>query len=150
MLPALASTSDLSARLPAGLSTDALARAQAALDDASAMIRAEVGQDWVDDEGALDGVPDVAVTICLACAKRVIDNPDGATSRTIDGYAEAFANASSDVYLTASERRMLQRLRPASGVWTLATTRSDLETDTIYADVIGTTEKMPITDGPGW
>ncbi len=62
------------------------ARAQAALDDASAIIRSVAGEDWLTDAGVLETVPDVVVSVTLAVARRLYENPSGFTSETIGGY----------------------------------------------------------------
>ena len=59
--PTLASLQQLDARFPGGLSDDDTNRALAALDDASAWIRSEAGEDWLDDDGNLETVPAVIV-----------------------------------------------------------------------------------------
>ncbi len=131
VLPAFASTDDLSARLPGGLSDDDLTRAEAALSDASALIRAEAGKTWVDDLLALSGVPDVVVSITIAAARRALTNPDGVTSESVQDYSRAFAatSASADIYLTRGEKSLVRRAAGGTGLWTLSTTRSDVGGD---------------------
>nr|MBP9053017.1 hypothetical protein [Ilumatobacteraceae bacterium] len=76
--PALAQLADLEARM--GVVADE-ARARAALDDASALIRSEAGaEDWLDDDGNLEVVPSIVVTVCCKVAQRVLTNPDGVTN----------------------------------------------------------------------
>src|ERR1041384_3753744 len=115
-VPALASIADFEARLPGSLADSDMARAWAALDDASAWIRAEAGEDWLDDDNVLESVPGAIVAICVAVARMVFDNPGGATPESVDGYSYNRANASSDVFLTASERRMIRRALGRSGL----------------------------------
>lgn len=76
---------DLSA-LEDRMTVDDTNRALAALDDASAFVRAAAGADWVDAEGNLDAVPAVVVAVTLAVARRLYENPDGFESETIGDY----------------------------------------------------------------
>lgn len=129
-LPAFASIEDLEARM--GPMSDP-ARAQAALDDASALIRAEAGETWVDDDGTLAAdVPGVLLTICCKAARRSLANPDGVTSESIEDYSVSFGNTSPDVYLTKAERAMVRRAAGRNSVGTLATSRGNLETAAVY------------------
>lgn len=141
MLPALATLEQLADRL--GMAVDELneARAQAALDDASVLVRSETGFTWVDAEGELiEDVPDIAVAICLAVAKRAYENPSGATQKTVGDVSVTYPETSA--YLTLDERRVLSRLRSTGALWTIATTRGD-EMETTYIDVVGQDEPMP-------
>lgn len=125
MLPPLASIEQFDSRLPGGLSTVDGARAEATLEDASALVRAEAGQTWVDDAGELTDVPDICVSITLAAAKRAFVNPDMLRSEAIQDYQVAFGSSSPDVYLTKAERDLIRRAVGRAGLWTLSTTRSD-------------------------
>jgi len=136
MLPAFASFLELDARIPGGIADEDVERAQAALDDASTLIRAEASQNYVDDQGALT-LPagadawraDVLVRVCLSAARRQLDNPDGISQEALGAYSVQQANASSDVYLTTAERRDVRRAAKKTGVTTVSTTRSDLASD---------------------
>lgn len=147
-LPALADLADLAARLPGGIGNDDEPRAQAALDDASALIRAETGETWVtdDDPPTLDAVPGVAVTICVAAAKRAFVNPDGVAQESLDGYSTSYRNDSSDVYLTRAERRLLGKLS-AVGLGVQRLTRADehgaLDTRNVGVGVSATSTEFP-------
>jgi hypothetical protein len=146
MLPPFASLDDLEQRL--GPAADA-ARAVAALEDASALIRAEAGQTWV-TEGVLDeDTPAILAVVCLAVARRVIENPNGVASETLGDASVSYENASGDVYLTAGEKRLVRRAAGVSG----AMGSIDLEIGTpgwsgevIY--VAGQDEPMPFTYEP--
>jgi len=109
-LPALVSLEEFAARL-GGIAAADEERAQAALDDASALIRVEAGtEDWVDDEGALETVPDVVVAVCVAVAGRAFRNPDGLRSEQIGTYSVSYGDTTSTaVYLTAADRRIIRR-----------------------------------------
>jgi len=127
MLPAFASIDDLEARM--GSVVDA-ARAQTALEDASAEIRAYTRRSWATDgelalpTGTEAWKADVLVKVCCSIARRVLENPEGFSQESIGSFSHSAANASNDVYLTASERRDLQSVIGTGGLWTLATTRS--------------------------
>lgn len=115
-LPALVSLDDFALRL-GGLAAADEDRAQAALDDASALIRAEAGtEDWVDDDGGLEEVPDVIVAICAAVAIRAFRNPDGVRQEQIGNYSVSYADTSTAVFLTEGERRIIRRAVGVSGL----------------------------------
>jgi hypothetical protein len=125
-LPAFASTDDLDAR---GVDVSNLVRAQTALDDASAVIRLEANTSWV-VEGAVDFgdladyLQDAIVTVCISVARRVLENPDGAESMTLGDASVSLANSSNDIYLTASERKIIRR---ASGRGSIGSIRLEGE-----------------------
>lgn len=125
-LSALASLDQLRTRIPGGIEADDEERAQAALDDASALIRAEAHQTW-DTE-----IPDVAVTVCLAAARRAMVNPDGVTEEALDGFSTTYRNDSADVYLTQNERRLVNQASGRTGVGVLPTTRATASPDVPY------------------
>lgn len=126
-LPAFARVEDLAARRPGGVLEGDRPRAQAALDDASTLIRTEVGKDWVNETDptklAAD-VPAIFLTVACHAAKRAIDNPEGVQSEALaQGYSASYANSSSDVYLTKAETAKVRKGAGLSNVWTLPTTR---------------------------
>lgn len=129
MLPPLATIDQFDARLPGGLSTGDSARAEATLEDASALVRAEAGLTWVDDAGDLTEVPDIIVSVTLAAAKRAFVNPDMLRSEAIQDYQASFGSSSPDVYLTKAERDLIRRAVGRPGLWTLSTTRTDAAGD---------------------
>jgi hypothetical protein len=111
MLPAFAIVTDLAARVPGGIAPADVERAQAALDGAAALIRAEAGRDWADDFADLPlRYQDVIEKICVAAALRSFLNPVGATQSTVGDVSLSYANASADVYLTAAERAVIARI----------------------------------------
>lgn len=116
LLPALVSLDDFALRV-GGISAADEDRAQAALDDASALIRAEAGTEtWVDDDGALEAVPDVIVAVCVAAAIRAFRNPDGVRTESIGTYSVAYADTSTAVFLTEGERRIIRRAAGLTGI----------------------------------
>lgn len=87
-------------------------RAQAALDDASALIRNVANLTWVDDEGVLlDTVPDIVVAICLAVAIRAYRNTDGVKQASVGDVSVTYGADSSGaaVFLTREERKAINR-----------------------------------------
>lgn len=148
-LPALASLEALSDRTPGGIGEDDETRAQAALDDASALIRAEAGDDWVTDDDPPeldeDALPDVVVTVCCAAARRALVNPDGVTQESLDGYSTSYRNDSADVYLTKAERRLVRSAAGRGGLWAQPTTRGHPDVAEVLAPVgsVTTSDEFP-------
>lgn len=135
------------------------ARAQAALDDASSLIRDEAGKSWVDDEGAL-ALPtgtdawraDTLVRVCCSAARRSLENPEGISQESLGSYSASMTNASSDVYLTSGERRSVKRAAGKGSIGAIPVTRGPLETgacgDTVYLPVSPAGQDIPFTYGP--
>lgn len=94
-----------------------LARAQAALEDASALVRAEAGKTWLDEDGLVTA-PAQVVTIVIKASLREYKNPDGFTSEQMGDYSYRTDNAGG-VYLTEDERRIVRDAAGASaaGIW---------------------------------
>ena len=115
---------EFSDRIPDGIAQEDTARAFAMLADASTLVRAEGVSEWT-----IDDAPDIAKMACMSAAKRAFLNPDGVTNLALDGASAGFANASSDIYLTAAERRAIHKAAGLAGVWTLGTTRTDADYD---------------------
>jgi hypothetical protein len=132
-LPAFADLDQFADRVPGGISVGDEARAQAALEDASALIRVHAEKTWVTD-GVLDAdVPDIIGTICMLAARRVMENPEALESQTQTlgdaTESRAFGANSNDVYLTAAEKAMVRKAAGVrSGLWVMPTTRGYLET----------------------
>ncbi|MGW4114818.1 hypothetical protein ACWEFJ_28420 [Actinosynnema sp. NPDC004786] len=125
-LPALATVAALEKRIGVEVGTlDGvdLARAETDLEDASNLVRAETGNDWVDDDGN-PAAPAPLVTVVLRAARRCYRNPDEYSSETEDGYTWRRDGEAVSPYLTESEVRVCERYAgPASGLHTIATTR---------------------------
>lgn len=148
-LPSLADLDTFSERL--GVSIDAHSpdgvRVQAALDDASAIIRQAAAYNWASSlTGDLLDVPPVITAITCAVAFRAYKNPTGARQASVGDVAVSFgAVDGSAIYLTKTEyrsvRRAAGRLRHGS---------IQLEGD-LYAaddDLLAPTEGDPIPLGP--
>lgn len=121
MLLPLASRVQFAARLPSGVAAADEARADAVLEDASALVRAEAGKTWVTGDALDTDLPDVIVSIVIACAKRAFVNPEDLESVGVDGHTARFR----DVYLTKNERRLVRQAAGRTGLWTQSTTRLD-------------------------
>lgn len=151
--PALASISDLTAR---GADVSDSARVQAALSDASAFIRDVASpEDWLDDDGNLEAVPDIIVAICCRAVQRSLDNPLGVTQQSegIGSYnvAQTFGNASPDVYLTKAERNAVRRaagLSSSLGAVTIESPYAPPAESDIYLDVVGGGDPIPMGPWP--
>ena len=148
-LPSLATVDELAARLPDGIDSADEDRAQLLLDDVSALARAEVETDWVDDANALSGVPAVVVTVVLAAARRAWLNPSGFVSETIGSYTYRLADgaAGSGVFLTDEEKRLIRRAAGTvdAGVSSVEL-NSEIGSDWIYAAVEGSDRPLPIAE----
>lgn len=144
-LPALVSLDDFALRL-GGIAAADEDRAQAALNDASALIRAEaVSEDWVDDDGGLEEVPDVIVTICVAVAIRAFRNPDGVRQETIGNYSVAYADTTTAVYLTHGERREIRRAVGITGLGSISLEGEwTLNPSAVYVPVEGGGDDVPL------
>jgi hypothetical protein len=83
------------------------------LEDASAWIRAETvaltGEDWLDADGLLETVPGAVVSVCCSVARRILDNPEGVLQESVAQYSYSRTNATTDIYLTKAEQKMLRR-----------------------------------------
>lgn len=118
MIP-LASVEQLADRL--GIALDAQTpdglRAQAALEDASALVRAEAGVDYVDDHGELETVPEVIITITIAAAYRAFRNPDGKTQTSVGDVSVSYSRQAGEaqLFLTRAERRAIRRAAGMGG-----------------------------------
>lgn len=149
MLPAFATIADLEARLDETFSEAEQVRAQAALDDASALIRAEANKTWVTEGELDDDLHAVLLAITVAVVRRVLENPNGVKSQSLGDATITYTNASGDVYLTAAERRLVRKAAGLSGV--LGSVDLEIGTPGWSGDVIyvqGQTEPLPFTYEP--
>jgi hypothetical protein len=94
------------------VASDEEPRVGALLDDATAIIRAQVPQ-------LTDPPPATVVNVVCAMVARVIRNPDGKRSETIDDYSFTRDNAVSvgGLYLTEAEKDVLTS--PGAGAFTI-------------------------------
>lgn len=153
MLPALASLEDLEDRGIDISDIGTAVRAQAALNDASALIRVEAGADWVGTGNTLDfgdmdqRLADALVSVCCAVVQRVLNNPQGATSMSLGDASVTLTDASTDVYLTRNERRIIRR---AAGLGAVGSVELYVGTPGYGGGYInvGQTEPLPFTYEP--
>jgi hypothetical protein len=112
-MTALATVSQLEARLGRVLDGTDLTMAEAALDDASTMVRA-YGLPWPDPVTA----PGTAVSVTLAAAERRMRNPEGFRQEMEGGYQYAYAaSMPTGVELKPSEIKLLQATSGVSGLF---------------------------------
>jgi hypothetical protein len=149
MLPALASVSELEARL--GLDPNALtgadkSRAQAALDDVSTLVRFESRKDWVDKiTGKLVTVPIVLGRITLGAALRAWRNPEGLTTETAGPFTRTIKDTEIGSLLTEPEKVIIRRFRPViNQLWTQPTTRQENADSTLFLEDQFGAELFPI------
>lgn len=145
--PTLATIPELSART--GEISD-LSRALALLADASALIRAEANYTWIDADGDLEEVPALIVMVCCKVVERVLSNPEGLSGEAIGGYSAQFSNASSDVYLTKQERRLVRKAAGTTPIGTieLESPYKKYDTADIYMGVDNGGDDLPMGPWP--
>lgn len=108
----LATVDALSMRLGEALTGADETMAEAALTDASALVR-HYGLPWPDPATA----PTVAVNVTLAAAERRMRNPEGYRSEMLGSYQyQRPASTPTGVALTPEEIRMLQSMAGLSGI----------------------------------
>lgn len=136
-LPALATLEALEVRL--GGSLDDEDRAQAALDDASALVRSIAGKTWVTNDVLDTDIPDIIATITLRAARRAYTNPNDHSSETIGNSSVGFGA----VYLTVEERSAVLAAIGNNGVSSvgLETPWSLIAND--YIEVLGSDKPLP-------
>lgn len=139
-LDPLVTAEDLERWLTATFDASAAAKAGAVVAAASALVRSEAGVTW---EGM--DLPDQVRVVTLQVAARVFTNPNGVVQESIGSYSVQYADPeASGLFLTASEKAMLGRLRAnARGLWSLSITRDDPAADTAWVPVVGTDTLFP-------
>lgn len=110
------------------------ARAEAALEDASADVREEARRSFLDSENQ-PNPPEPIRRIVLAVAKRMYQNPDGwrSETNTVGPYTEVRTRGDAELSsgLTEAEAEVCARYRPqSSGLWTQGTTRNEYQDST--------------------
>jgi len=111
----LATVEELEARLGRTLDPDEVPMAEAAISDASAMVRA-YGLPWPDPETA----PDVVRSIVLAASERKMRNPEGLRQEMEGGYQYTrSASTPVGVALTPAEIALLQGVAGIGGIYSV-------------------------------
>lgn len=116
MLPSLATVEDMEARIGHAIAeAGERGRAQALLDDASAIIRYAANEDWMDDTEdppVLGAVPDFVVSLTCLAALRGWYNPAGIESAQLGAVSVRYGGA----WLTNSEREQLALMNRGHGL----------------------------------
>lgn len=124
MAPPLASTGDLATRMGEDIPTSELARAEWLLEFASDRIRARTGRTWLDEDGELVDVPDLARKVAVEMVVRAVTNPEGVTQETTGPFSVSFgSDAAQRIYIAREEREDLRSLSARSGLGVISTTR---------------------------
>lgn len=115
MLPPIATVAQVERRLgvAAGSITGTdLGRLEDALDDASALVRAEsYTLTWVDDtDGTTITAPHEVVVVTIQSALRTYRNPDGYTGESVGDYSYQYGQqaGSISVYLSGAEKALVR------------------------------------------
>lgn len=141
-LPSIASTTDLAEWLGLEFAAESAdeGRAETVLAHASAAVRVEARRQWVDEEGALDGVPEGIPELVVQIAARMWANPTGAEQQTTGPFARRnLANTLTDAEKDAVHAavRADEGTTSTGGLWTLSTTRGELESRVTLVNVVG-------------
>jgi hypothetical protein len=146
---ALATIADLEARLGLTFEGGELTRAIAVLEDATALVRDEVGYTvWVDpDTGALlvALVPGSVRAVVLRAAERAIRNPGGFSSESSGDFTyQRTGTQQPGVFLTDGELKILRRATGRRGLWTQPVTRGDCYPNTVFLEDSFGCELFPV------
>lgn len=145
-LPPLASVDELSARTGQSYDGRDWVRAEAALSDASALVRGEAGLDWYDPDTEAITAPGVARAIVLRLAAQVMRNPLGYTSETAGEFTYHLPAGQAGMVLTAADRRVLQRIAVGGSLASVSIERDYLISDAPRVEVAG----WPDADAVPW
>lgn len=150
LLPPLAKVADLEARMNREF-TEAgdEAAAEAALDEASEIVREESGNTWVSPtDSSVITAPRIVKIIVLRVAERKLRNPDGLSSETAGDYSYQRNGVGADggLYLTPWEIKVLNRQSGRTGLWVQPTTRGDTYCSMVFAEDSFGLELFPIGD----
>jgi hypothetical protein len=139
---------ELEARLGRQLDAAELDRARAVLEDASALVREEVGYSvWIDpDTGAFlpAQVPGSVRAIVLRAAERAMRNPNGFSAESSGDYSFQRTGVQIGVYLSEGEIRTLRKAVNRSALWTQPTTRGDAYADVVFLEDSYGAELFPV------
>lgn len=122
---ALVSVTEFEARLGRSLSGAEMARAEAVLDDASAIVLSEGDSTWTDAT-----VPGAVAAVLLTAARRAFDNPDGAGQKSTGDVSVSYRQ----VGLARAELKIIRRAAGRSSIST--TLVSPYSGDDISPDLV--------------
>lgn len=130
--PALATLDDLEDLLDEPVSNPT--QAEARLAQASELVRAYAGIDWLnDDQTAVENVPGAIPGVVAGMVERASLNPDGATqnTETVGPFSRSRSygtDAASRIYLTDADKRIIRYAAGASALGVISTTRGRMDT----------------------
>lgn len=102
---------------------------------ASAIVRAYADNDWVNDDGELEDVPEAIPGVVAAMVERAVSNPSGVIQEGAGPFQRSFgADAAARLYLTNVEKRVIRRAIGASGLAAVSLSRGPVETATPRVD----------------
>lgn len=146
MAPPLVALDDFAAWLGVKIAGEDSDRANRYLVGASGLVRSTAGCTWLDtaDPTQLGDVPEEIETVVLQVAERKWRNPAGVVHSVAGPFSDRWAeDVGQGLYLTESERLIVESFRPTSGLGVIETTRGDIETESIYVDVEGSDRPIP-------
>lgn len=123
----LATTTELATRLGRTIGADEQDRAKAVLEDATALVREEIGYPAL--------VPTAVKAVVLRAAERAMRNPGGYSSESSGDYSfQRNAVAGPGVYLTEGELKILRRATGRRGLWTQQVTRDEAYSTNMFLE----------------
>jgi hypothetical protein len=144
----LATVPDLEARLGRVIDENEMDRALAVLEDASELVRAEVGLTvWTDPDTTLTTlslVPGSVRAVVLKAAERAMRNPGGYSSESSGDYSFQRNGAQFGVYLTDAELKIIRRSVGRTGLWTQPVTRGEVYDSTVWLEDSYGCELFPV------
>jgi hypothetical protein len=144
----LATVPQLEARLGYELRDGELDRALALLEDASALVRVEVGDTvWIDEDTLLTDfslVPGGVRMVVLKAVERAMRNPGGYSSESSGDYSFQRNSAQLGVYFTEAELKVIRRSVKRTGLWTQPVTRGDIYDNTVWLEDSYGCELFPV------
>lgn len=129
--PALASVDDLEQLLGEVVANPV--QADARLAQASELVRAYAGIDWLNAEGTdVENVPGAIPGVVAGIVERASRNPDGITQENAGPFGRSFgSDAASRIYLTDADKRIIRYAAGTGALGVIGTTRGPIETGTV-------------------
>jgi hypothetical protein len=152
MMPPLVTVADLEKRLGVAVGSLAgldLARAEAALSDASALVRLAGTSDFMAPDGLTVLAPDAALVVSVRAAERAYRNPDNYQGESLgDGsYSWQAGQGDALVYLTSGETTLVRR---AAGMARGNGGCASVRTPSAYYDPAKDPWAYMLNNGPYW